>query len=327
MIGPFFPRAFIPQQRGSRSQCRFRGSIVDEDDDEQLIVLEEVLHENLGRLDCPYQKEERIFRLTGSRKDRYYATRRRRRRPFAGPALILVATAAAFLVILVSTVAGTTNDKEENSRKTVTKDAIDFLDIRSRFGGDAGGVVDLLAALQLHNTTHEGITQVPGLARLKPAYYLQGEERELRLSETNFQKAASLLRRVPEFTMVAILRQEEENSGTIIAFSHGNNRYLELQSSGRRDELRLHYVSRQDGAVHVEEFPFRLADGAWHKVALSISGSQVELLIDCHPLYRRLLRPGPPDTNFTLPLLQLWIGQRNARHFLFKASCAIGPDL
>ena len=96
------------------------------------------------------------------------------------------------------------------------------------------------------------------------------------------------------------------------------SRYLELQSSGRKDELRLHYVSRRDGSVHVEAFPFRLADGAWHRVALSVSGSQVELLVDCHPLYRRLLRPGPPDTNFTLPQLQLWIGQRNVRHFLFK---------
>lgn len=95
-------------------------------------------------------------------------------------------------------------------------------------------------------------------------------------------------------------------------------RYLELQSSGRKDELRLHYVSRRDGTVHVEAFPFRLADGAWHRVALSISGSQVELLVDCHPLYRRLLRPGPPDTNFTLPQLQLWVGQRNVKHFLFK---------
>ncbi|KOC65305.1 Protein kinase C-binding protein NELL1, partial [Habropoda laboriosa] len=96
--------------------------------------------------------------------------------------------------------------------------------------------------------------------------------------------------------------------------------YLELQSSGRKDELRLHYVSRRDGSVHVEAFPFRLADGAWHRVALSVSGSQVELLVDCHPLYRRLLRPGPPDTNFTLPQLQLWVGQRNVRHFLFKGA-------
>jgi len=116
-------------------------------------------------------------------------------------------------------------------------------------------------------------------------------------------------------------RIDERNNARITC-----GRYLELQSSGRKDELRLHYVSRRDGTVHVEAFPFRLADGAWHRVALSISGSQVELLVDCHPLYRRLLRPGPPDTNFTLPQLQLWVGQRSVRHFLFKVKPHVLPQ-
>ncbi|RZF35362.1 hypothetical protein LSTR_LSTR016730 [Laodelphax striatellus] len=93
--------------------------------------------------------------------------------------------------------------------------------------------------------------------------------------------------------------------------------YLELQSSGRKDEIRLHYTSQPDSMVHVETFPFRLADNAWHKVAVSVSGAQVQLLVDCHPLYRRLL-VRPPDTNFTEPQLTLWVGQRNNRHSLFK---------
>ncbi|XP_076396460.1 protein kinase C-binding protein NELL1 isoform X5 [Megachile rotundata] len=238
--------------------------------------------------------------------------------------IFLLAAVAAFLAIAVSPVSGTTNKKEEATAAVanvgVTEETSGVLATRPRTGSDPGGGIDLLAALQLHNTTRQGVTQVPGLVRLKPAYYLQGEERELRLNEASFERAATLLRRVPEFTIAAALRQEEANSGTIVAFSHGNNRYLELQSSGRKDELRLHYVSRRDGTVHVEAFPFRLADGAWHRVALSVSGSQVELLVDCHPLYRRLLRPGPPDTNFTLPQLQLWVGQRNVRHFLFKGA-------
>ncbi|XP_076644030.1 protein kinase C-binding protein NELL1 isoform X1 [Halictus rubicundus] len=237
--------------------------------------------------------------------------------------ILVLAAAAAFLALAVSPVSGTANKKEEETpvaAADVTEETTGVLSTRSRTGSDPGGGIDLLAALQLHNTTRQGVTQVPGLVRLKPAYYLQGEERELRLNEASFERAATLLRRVPEFTIAAALRQEEANSGTIVAFSHGNNRYLELQSSGRKDELRLHYVSRRDGTVHVEAFPFRLADGAWHRVALSVSGSQVELLVDCHPLYRRLLRPGPPDTNFTLPQLQLWVGQRNARHFLFKGA-------
>ncbi|XP_071871639.1 protein kinase C-binding protein NELL1 isoform X1 [Bombus fervidus] len=237
--------------------------------------------------------------------------------------ILLLATAAAFFALAVSPVSGTTNKKEEETAVAtvgVTEETTDVLGTRSRTRSESAGGIDLLEALQLHNTTRQGVTQVPGLVRLKPAYYLQGEERELRLNEASFKQAATLLRQVPEFTIAAALRQEEANSGTIVAFSHGNNRYLELQSSGRKDELRLHYVSRRDGSVHVEAFPFRLADAAWHKVALSVSGSQVELLVDCHPLYRRLLRPGPPDTNFTLPQLQLWVGQRNARHFLFKGA-------
>lgn len=93
-------------------------------------------------------------------------------------------------------------------------------------------------------------------------------------------------------------------------------RYLEVQSSGRRDEVRLHYVAAGAAAARVEAFPFRLADGAWHRLALSVSGAQATLLLDCHPLYRRLIQP--PDRNFTQPQLSLWIGQRNSKHSLFK---------
>ncbi|XP_031775988.1 protein kinase C-binding protein NELL1-like isoform X4 [Apis florea] len=262
-------------------------------------------------------------RRHGEHGDGCHVAPRPGRRRAGAARILLLATAAAFLALAVSPVSGTTNKKEEETAVAtvgVTEESASVLGTRSRTGSDPGGGIDLLAALQLHNTTRLGVTQVPGLVRLKPAYYLQGEERELRLNEASFERAATLLRRVPEFTIAAALRQEEANSGTIVAFSHGNNRYLELQSSGRKDELRLHYVSRRDGSVHVEAFPFRLADGAWHRVALSVSGSQVELLVDCHPLYRRLLRPGPPDTNFTLPQLQLWVGQRNVRHFLFKGA-------
>ncbi|GAB1862936.1 Protein kinase C-binding protein NELL1 [Camponotus japonicus] len=270
----------------------------------------------------PSDSTTRVYRNDDSCYCRAVQRRPGRRRRGSGNALriLFVAAAAAFLALAVSPVSGTTNKKEEETVVSSATEETVVLGTRTRTGSDPGGGIDLLAALQLHNTTRQGVTQVSGLVRLRPAYYLQGDERELRLNEANYERAAALLRRVPEFTIVAALRQDEANSGTIVAFSHGNNRYLELQSSGRKDELRLHYVSRRDGTVHVEAFPFRLADGVWHRVALSISGSQVELLVDCHPLYRRLLKPGPPDTNFTLPQLQLWVGQRNVRHFLFKGA-------
>lgn len=96
-------------------------------------------------------------------------------------------------------------------------------------------------------------------------------------------------------------------------------RYLEVQSSGRKDEIRLHYTTSGDSSqgVRVEAFPFRLADGAWHRVAVAISGAQVDLVVDCRALYRRTL-PSPPDRNLTEQQLALWLGQRNAKHSFFK---------
>ncbi|XP_014255233.1 protein kinase C-binding protein NELL2-like isoform X2 [Cimex lectularius] len=184
---------------------------------------------------------------------------------------------------------------------------------------DVGGGLDLLSVLQLHNSTRQGVSVTPGIHGLTPAFYLQGSYRDLKLPEVGYRQAVTLLQDSSEFTLSASIRQELANSGTLIAFSQGVNRYLELQSSGRKDEVRLHYTSRTDSAVHVETFPYRLADRTWHKVALSVSGSQVQLLVDCHPVYRRVL-VRPLDTNFTLPQLSLWVGQRNNRHSLFKGA-------
>lgn len=80
--------------------------------------------------------------------------------------------------VLDFTVSGTTNKKEEETAVAtvgVTEESTSVLGTRSRTGSDPGGGIDLLAALQLHNTTRLGVTQVPGLVRLKPAYYLQGK--------------------------------------------------------------------------------------------------------------------------------------------------------
>ncbi|KMR02826.1 protein kinase c-binding protein nell1-like protein [Lasius niger] len=71
-------------------------------------------------------------------------------------------------------VSGTTNKKEEETAvPSATEETTEVLGTKTRTGNDPGGGIDLLAALQLHNTTRQGVTQVPGLVRLKPAYYLQ----------------------------------------------------------------------------------------------------------------------------------------------------------
>lgn len=58
-------------------------------------------------------------------------------------------------------------------------------------------------------------------------------------------------------------------------------RFLELESSGQRSEVRLHYrtKSHQD---HTEVFPYSLADDQWHKVSVAVSASHVLLHVDCN---------------------------------------------
>lgn len=71
---------------------------------------------------------------------------------------------------------------------------------------------------------------------------------------------------------------------------------------------------------HEEEFSYRLADYTWHKVALSVSGTEIQLLIDCHPLYRRVIH-NMPDRNFSASSMKLFVGQRNLEsQYLFKVS-------
>ncbi|KAL1505440.1 hypothetical protein ABEB36_005009 [Hypothenemus hampei] len=176
--------------------------------------------------------------------------------------------------------------------------------------------MDLLAAMGLSNVTWHGISVAPGYLKGKPAYLLEGNRHDLQLPSDAFREAAALLRRGSEFTIGAWLRQEIENTGTIFSVSNGPTRFLEVQSSGRRNEIRLHYTSLQDRRIYMESFHYRLADNMWHHLAVTVSGSQVEVLVDCHPLYKTVLRPGQPDRNVT-DHHQIWVGQRH-NHFFFK---------
>jgi hypothetical protein len=102
-----------------------------------------------------------------------------------------------------------------------------------------------------------------------------------------------------------------------------------LQSSGRKDEIRLHY--NHLGVARTETFNFRLADGAWHRLAVTVSGGVASLYIDCRRVERRWMA-AIPDTTITpesssAPTkdknnpdkMSLWIGQRGD-YFLFKVS-------
>lgn len=54
---------------------------------------------------------------------------------------------------------------------------------------------------------------------------LLGSYRDLRLPEVGYKQAVTLLQDSTEFTLSASIRQELANSGTLIAFSQGVNRY------------------------------------------------------------------------------------------------------
>ncbi|CAO1426574.1 unnamed protein product [Diamesa hyperborea] len=189
-------------------------------------------------------------------------------------------------------------------------------------GGAFDPGIDLLKGLNLHTniSQFDGVSITQG-SQKRTAYKLQGTNRKLVLPSKIYRRAADLLKKNSDFTFAAVLRQEESNPGTIISFSNGYNRYLELQSSGRRNEIRFHYsytTPNNELMVHMESFPYRLADNKWHKIALSISGTEIQLLVDCNPLYKRVTH-FVPDRNFSASNMQLLVGQRNLNsHSLFK---------
>ena len=88
-----------------------------------------------------------------------------------------------------------------------------------------------------------------------------------------------------------------------------------MESSGRRDELRLHYTS--GGRFLTETFPYKIADGQWHKIALAFTRTHVEIYIDCNKIYERSIRPLDRPTDHSV---DVWLGQRNSRHAYFKVS-------
>ncbi|XP_076331201.1 protein kinase C-binding protein NELL2-like isoform X2 [Tachypleus tridentatus] len=174
--------------------------------------------------------------------------------------------------------------------------------------------VDLIEGLHIFNSTYRGLTVVEGFHKLSPAIQLSGDSRQIILPVEVHNKASELLYHSNEFTFTVTLKQEERNTGTILSFSEGNNRFLEVQTSGRKDEIRFHYT--YEDMLYVETFPYRLADNTWHQLALTVSGNNIEVFVDCTKIYTRVVNEIERD--FTGKNITLWLGQRNARHFLFK---------
>ncbi|XP_076466747.1 protein kinase C-binding protein NELL1-like isoform X2 [Babylonia areolata] len=184
-------------------------------------------------------------------------------------------------------------------------------------------VLDLLQSLNNTDRGAAGFRYTTGPNPHTPAILLQAATRHVAVPEATALAARRLWESGDDVTFLATIRQELGDSGSIISFSSSVYRYVELESSGRRDEVRLHYTHQQQ--ARVETFPYRLADGRWHRLALTLSGSRVTLLVNCSQIYSRVLRQ-PVDRTFPASHtpssrpIHLFLGQRNGQHALFRGA-------
>ncbi|XP_030056570.1 protein kinase C-binding protein NELL1 [Microcaecilia unicolor] len=180
------------------------------------------------------------------------------------------------------------------------------------FGMDPNLQIDIITELGLVNTS-AGVTRVSGLHNASKAFLFQDIQREIHAAPHLNEKIAQLFRNKSEFSFLATIQQKPSMSGVVLSIRELEHSYFELESSSLRDEIRYQY--RSSGKSRTEVFPYRMADGQWHKIALSVSASHLQLHVDCNRIYERVI--DPPDTNLS-PGSSLWLGQRNRKHGLFK---------
>ncbi|XP_072015831.1 protein kinase C-binding protein NELL2-like [Amphiura filiformis] len=198
------------------------------------------------------------------------------------------------------------------------------------YGIDPDIEVDLIDGITL--MTIPGISQVPGYHNNGPAYYFEEVDgRNAEIPTDYFQKTKNLLHEASELTMIATVKQERRNSGSIVSMavdrsSYSNNilvptlpantanKYLEFFVSTRNKEIRLYYTS--GGKVQVETIPAPLEDNQWTKLALTISGPHITVYMNCKELGSRRIHE--PDFSMDLPDLSMWLGQRGPDKTYFK---------
>ncbi|XP_014030417.2 protein kinase C-binding protein NELL1 [Salmo salar] len=182
------------------------------------------------------------------------------------------------------------------------------------FGIDPDYQIDIINELDFANAIY-GITQVAGLHNNSKAFLFRDVGRAVHAPAHITEKVVELFRSKSEFTFLASIQQKSSTSGVIFSIHESEHSYFELESSGLREEIRYHY--RYKGKPRSESFPYRLADGQWHKIALSISGTHLLLHVDCNRIYERVI--DPPQMDLTLGS-GVWLGQHSHKHGLFKGT-------
>ncbi|KAM9545736.1 protein kinase C-binding protein NELL1-like isoform 2-T2 [Salvelinus alpinus] len=182
------------------------------------------------------------------------------------------------------------------------------------FGIDPDYQIDIINELDFANAIY-GITQVAGLHNNSKAFLFRDVGRAVHAPAHITEKVVELFRSKSEFTFLASIQQKSSTSGVIFSIHESEHSYFELESSGLREEIRYHY--RYKGKPRSESFPYRLADGQWHKIALSISATHLLLHVDCNRIYERVI--DPPQMDLTLGS-GVWLGQHSHKHGLFKGT-------
>ncbi|XP_055076971.1 protein kinase C-binding protein NELL1-like [Periophthalmus magnuspinnatus] len=179
-------------------------------------------------------------------------------------------------------------------------------------GSDGDYQMDIIQELDRTNSTL-GITQVPGLHNGSKAFLFRDVSRAVLLPPPLSSRLIQMFRGKSEFTFLATIQQKSSTSGVIFSIHESEHSFFELESSGVREEIRYRY--RHRGEERSETFPYRLSDGHWHRIALSVSASHLQLHIDCNRVYERVI--DPPQTD--LPQSSaVWLGQHSTKHGLFK---------
>ncbi|KAJ7986195.1 hypothetical protein DPEC_G00348260 [Dallia pectoralis] len=185
------------------------------------------------------------------------------------------------------------------------------------FGIDPDNQIDIINELVFANATY-GLTQVTGLHNNSKAFLFRDVSRAVQTPAHITEKVVQRFRSKSEFTFLASIQQKSSTSGVIFSIHESEHSYFELESSGLREELRYHY--RYKDKPRSESFPYRLADGQWHQIAISVSATHLLLHVDCNRIYERVI--DPPQMDLT-PSTGVWLGQHSPRHGLFKAAAII----
>uniref|UniRef100_A0A8C1JKD0 Neural EGFL like 2b n=1 Tax=Cyprinus carpio TaxID=7962 RepID=A0A8C1JKD0_CYPCA len=192
-------------------------------------------------------------------------------------------------------------------------DSLCLYSLASGFGVDPALHVDIFEEFD-NLKSSAGVSQVQGFHNETRAYLFEGTSRNARASLKAAERILQKLRGRTEFTLLLTLKQEKFSSGVLLSIHYGEQRFLEVESSGLRNEIRL-FFQTSDQRQQREVFPYSLADGHWHKVSLAFSATQVSIHIDCNRIYERIVEM--PSMDFPRGT-NIWLGQRNDAHGFFR---------